>query len=89
MAVEKKKDRTEAMAEEEPNQNVPDNGSAEMTPRWGPQHAGAKELASQYTFGNASRFFLKSVVLFPVRVRSRISTNYSTEAHLHYYTAYS
>jgi len=56
MAAEKKYERTEAMAEEEPNQNVPDNhGSAEMKPRWGPQHAGAKELASQYTFGS---FFL-------------------------------
>lgn len=53
MAAEKEYVRKEAMAEEEPNQNVPDNGSAsaEMTPRWGPQHAGAKELASQYTFG--------------------------------------
>jgi len=55
MAAEKKYDGSKAMAEEEPNQNVPDNGSAsaEMKPRWGPQHAGAKELASQYTFGNA------------------------------------
>jgi len=56
MAAEKKYDPStgsKAMAEEEPNQNVPDNGSAEMKPRWGPQHAGAKELASQYTFGNA------------------------------------
>ena len=54
MAAEKRKDRKQAMAEEEPNQNVPDNGSSEMKPRWGPQHAGAKELASQYTFGSSS-----------------------------------
>ena len=54
MAAEVKYGRAKAMAEEEPNQNVPDNdGSAEMKPRWGPQHAGAKELASQYTFGIA------------------------------------
>jgi len=52
MATEKKYDRPKAMAEEEPNQNVPDNGNEEMKPRWGPQHAGAKQLASQYTFGN-------------------------------------
>jgi ubiquitin-conjugating enzyme E2 variant len=51
MATEGKYNRRQAMAEEEPNQNVPDNGSEEMKPRWGPQHAGAKELASQYTFG--------------------------------------
>ena len=39
-----------AMAEEEPNQNV-FHDAKETTPRWGPQHAGAKELASQYTWG--------------------------------------
>jgi len=49
-----KYDGTKAMAEEEPNQNVPENGSAETKPRWGPQHAGAKELASQYTFGKSN-----------------------------------
>jgi len=54
--MEKKYDRPEAMAEEEPNQNVPNNGSTEMKPRWGPQHAGAMELASQYTFGNLFLF---------------------------------
>jgi len=58
MAAEKKYVPTVAMAEEEPNQNVPDNGNAEMKPRWGPQHAGAKELAAQYTFGNAFLFFV-------------------------------
>jgi len=57
MAVEQKYDRPKAMAEEEPNQNVPDNGGAETKPLWGPQHAGAKELASQYTFGNQLRCF--------------------------------
>jgi hypothetical protein len=51
MATSKKYDITKSMAEEEENQNVPDNGSEETKPRWGPQHAGAKELAAQYTFG--------------------------------------
>lgn len=51
MATQKKYDIKHSMAEEEENQNVPDNGSEEMKPRWGPQHAGAKELAAQYTRG--------------------------------------
>jgi len=42
-----------SMAEDEPNQNDPgfDTAAAIQGPRWGPQHAGAVELASQYTFG--------------------------------------
>lgn len=44
--------RAKCMAEEDPNQNDPSEFSAkEKKPRWGPQHAGAIELASQYTFG--------------------------------------
>lgn len=42
---------TACMAEEEPNQNDPDYDSRSTMPRWGPQHAGAKVLASQYTLG--------------------------------------
>lgn len=38
------------MLEDDPNSNTQiSDGSAKL--RWGPQHAGAKELASQYTFG--------------------------------------
>jgi ubiquitin-conjugating enzyme E2 variant len=48
MAEIKQYKRSEAMAEEEPNQNIVDE-TDETAPRWGPQHAGAKELASQYT----------------------------------------
>lgn len=43
--------KTKCMAEEEPNQNDPNYDSGSKQPRWGPQHAGAKVLASQYTFG--------------------------------------
>lgn len=44
------------MAEDDPNQNDPaydltTTTAASSAPRWGPQHAGAQELASQYTFG--------------------------------------
>ena len=39
-----------SMTEEDPNQN---NAvvAEETVPRWGPQHVGAQELASQYTVG--------------------------------------
>lgn len=40
-----------SMAEDDPNQNKPIDGSSELKPRWGPQHAGAQVLASQYTRG--------------------------------------
>ena len=42
-----------SMAEDDPNQNST-TGAGEMRPRWGPQHAGARELAAQYTYGMSS-----------------------------------
>jgi ubiquitin-conjugating enzyme E2 variant len=39
-----------SMSEHELNGNNQFN-QEEVKPRWGPQHAGAKELASQYTAG--------------------------------------
>ncbi len=40
------------MAEDDPNQNgPPEADTTTSAPRWGPQHAGAKELAAQYTLG--------------------------------------
>lgn len=39
-----------SMSEHELNGNNEFN-QEEFVPRWGPQHAGAKELASQYTAG--------------------------------------
>ncbi|XP_046565066.1 plasmanylethanolamine desaturase-like [Haliotis rubra] len=39
-----------SMTEDDPNSNIQFNKAAKQT-RWGPRHAGAKELASQYTAG--------------------------------------
>jgi ubiquitin-conjugating enzyme E2 variant len=39
-----------SMLEDDPNSNTQIT-EGDARPRWGPQHAGAKELASQYTFG--------------------------------------
>ena len=44
-----------SMAEDDPNQNSA-TGAGEMKPRWGPQHAGARELAAQYTYGKCVKF---------------------------------
>lgn len=49
-----------SMAEDDPNQNKPVDGSTELKPRWGPQHAGAQVLASQYTRG---KFAISRIVL--------------------------
>ncbi|KAK7491405.1 hypothetical protein BaRGS_00017383 [Batillaria attramentaria] len=40
-----------SMLEDDPNSNTQLTEGFQSKPRWGPQHAGAKELASQYTFG--------------------------------------
>ncbi|XP_059158130.1 plasmanylethanolamine desaturase 1-like [Physella acuta] len=43
---------TNSMTEEDPNKNIQySEGEVASKPRWGPEHAGAKELASKYTAG--------------------------------------
>ena len=45
-----------SMTEEDPNKNIQySEGAAAQKPRWGPEHAGAKELASKYTRGKIIR----------------------------------
>ncbi len=47
-----------SMSEEDPNQNFTGSEPQEVDkPRWGPQHAGAKQLAAQYTNGLYSLSF--------------------------------
>ena len=47
-----------SMPEDEINQNCSES-TEESKPRWGPSHAGAKELASQYTRGNKNAYHTK------------------------------
>ena len=51
-----------SMAEDDPNQNQPTTPTA-FVPRWGPQHAGAKELAAQYTAGECHKTGVEQTVL--------------------------
>lgn len=50
-----------SMTEDDPNSNI-QFSEGEGKPRWGPQHAGAKELASQYTFGKQVDIFVMIVI---------------------------
>ncbi|BFZ12986.1 hypothetical protein BsWGS_16025 [Bradybaena similaris] len=51
-----------SMTEEDPNKNIQySEGQSTARPRWGPEHAGAKELASKYTAGKR---FQETVCLF-------------------------
>lgn len=49
-----------SMLEDDPNSNSL-FAEKERKPRWGPQHAGAKELASLYTTGKHKNIILLSL----------------------------
>lgn len=71
-----------SMPEDDPNSNSVDELSS---PRWGPQHAGARELASMYNRGEYSMYkllkvhactvqmYTRSVVKEAVQTRPRVS----------------
>jgi ubiquitin-conjugating enzyme E2 variant len=56
-----------SMAEDDPNQNSPVDDES-TKPRWGPQHAGAQELAAQYTMGKDSS---TGILTFSIHLRRR------------------
>ena len=56
-----------SMLEDDPNSNTQvEKGQGGL--RWGPQHAGAKELASQYTFGKLQSH--RSIIAFNCWLRT-------------------
>ena len=63
-----------SMPEDDPNGNVNEESGSNV-PRWGPQHAGAKELAGMYSRGTVSSDTLSSpsITLFQRSVYRRQS----------------
>ncbi|XP_076449219.1 plasmanylethanolamine desaturase 1-like [Babylonia areolata] len=73
-----------SMMEEDPNSNTQAD-EREVIPRWGPQHAGAKELASQYTFGKRVQEIVCLVLSIGLMIFNFIQLlRYFNPASVHY-----
>ena len=64
------KEENDSMLEDDPNSN---ESVCTNKPRWGPQHAGAKELANQYTMGNYLNYVEnRCCIIFVLFVSSKL-----------------
>ena len=72
-----------SMAEDDPNQNSV-AGVTERRPRWGPLHAGAQELASQYTYGETSHYCTSMIVIMIMIISHYITAYLCTHIPAYY-----
>lgn len=65
-----------SMLEDDPNANSSVRPEETVTPRWGPNHKGAQELANLYSGGNLTFSSKKSyIITFNFTVHSQICYN--------------